>query len=383
MRTRPSASLARWGLLATTLVMATTLVATGIAGYRSAEEASRSIVRARSRDHTMALRRAMHHADGDRQQRLLTAFDEVRDQGVRAVALVGRRGRVVARAGVALDEAEIMEFIAGGTGRHEPVWVGDRARVVVSGGPPARARRPGARRGRRGRGPALLYLEFEPVVAQEVRDQAFRTLVIGSLAAALLLLVGLVFWRLSLRAQRAEAGLAHERRLAALGEMSAVLGHELKNPLAALKGHAQLLLERVPEDAGFLRTSAETVVRETVRLQRLTEQVLAFVRTGDVDRVEADPTGVAQRAIETLEERGVVTLRASTAPARWRLDPARIQQVLTNLLRNATTYALTRRCNIVRLPVLTHGSLRQARVVRPCCITCTHMVGMVVTTAPQ
>ena len=66
-----------------------------------------------------------------------------------------------------------------------------------------------------------------------------------------------------------------ESRLVALGRASAVMAHELRNPIAALKGHAQLLAEDLPEPA---RAKADRVVEGAERLERLTSTLLDFVR---------------------------------------------------------------------------------------------------------
>ncbi len=52
-----------------------------------------------------------------------------------------------------------------------------------------------------------------------------------------------------------------QRRLASLGEMSSVMAHELRNPLASLKGHAQLLLESLGERATGPPPSASSTRR--------------------------------------------------------------------------------------------------------------------------
>jgi two-component system sensor histidine kinase HydH len=114
--------------------------------------------------------------------------------------------------------------------------------------------------------------------------------------------------------------------------MSAVLGHELRNPLAALKGHAQLLVERTPE--GACRTGARTIVREAIRLEELAEHVLAFARTGTVDRIRTDPAVVVRTAVEALGDvRATVHLPADTP--LWPLDGVRLEQAVANLVRNA------------------------------------------------
>jgi two-component system sensor histidine kinase HydH len=177
-------------------------------------------------------------------------------------------------------------------------------------------------------------IEYDASAAQALTNRARTTLIVGSAGAVVLLMVAGVFWQLSRRAELAAGELERDQRLKMLGEMSAVLGHELKNPLASLKGHAQLLLEGIPPGHAA-RDGAETVVREAVRLEDLAQQVLDFARTGSVERdAEADPVALARAAAEDIgEEQVEVTVLGD--PSTWPLDRVRMEQALMNLLRNA------------------------------------------------
>ena len=59
----------------------------------------------------------------------------------------------------------------------------------------------------------------------------------------LVFVTGIVVWRLTVRAGRLQEQHERRRRLAALGEMAAVLSHEIRNPLSTIKGQAQLLAD--------------------------------------------------------------------------------------------------------------------------------------------
>lgn len=182
-----------------------------------------------------------------------------------------------------------------------------------------------------------LLVEFEPVARTEMLQRARWELAVGIAGGVVVLLISLGFWRLSLQAERAKQHLAEQRRLAALGEMSAVLAHELRNPLASLKGHAQLLveqLERGRDEPERSRRKAARVVDEALRLERLSEGLLAFVRIGEVVREPASPAALVESAADELE-RERITITADAAPPAWALDGPRIRQVLTNLLDNA------------------------------------------------
>ena len=180
---------------------------------------------------------------------------------------------------------------------------------------------------------SVFVIEFEPIIAAQLRAEAGRALLVGVASAAGLLLAAVLLWRWVRHRERLEARLAQERRLAALGQMSAVLAHEIRNPLASLKGHAQLLVESLEEKSKD-RAKADRVVDEAERLERLTQDLLEFVRTGKIERVDCDPTAVMAGAVRAVGG-DAIAIEATTAPGRWRLDPERITQVLTNLLQNA------------------------------------------------
>lgn len=181
--------------------------------------------------------------------------------------------------------------------------------------------------------PHPMLIEFAPQMAQELRSSATRTLFSGGVATLALLLGAVVLWQLTRREERSYASKERQRQLASLGEMAAVLAHELRNPLAALKGHAQLLLEQL-QVGSRQHDKAIRVVKETERLESLSEDLLSFVRTTVIERQAVSPAQLLTECAETLADPRI-ELDTQGAPATWLLDPARMQQVLNNLLRNA------------------------------------------------
>jgi two-component system sensor histidine kinase HydH len=118
--------------------------------------------------------------------------------------------------------------------------------------------------------------------------------------------------------------------------MSAVLAHEIRNPLASLKGNAQLLAGMLakrgdsPED-DKPRAKAERVVEEAVRLERLTQDLLAYVRTGELSRTPTPIASLVRDAAAAVSP----DIEVHTVEADVSLDAARMHQVLVNLLENA------------------------------------------------
>jgi two-component system sensor histidine kinase HydH len=178
-----------------------------------------------------------------------------------------------------------------------------------------------------------ILIEFEPLVAGRLLSRATRSLVLGIAAAALLMLTAVLFWRATLRQEANERTMEEQRRLSTLGELSAVLAHEIRNPLASLKGHAQLLVERTPDDSPE-RKRVGRIVTEAQRLEELTADLLDFVRTGPLDLAPV-PVESFLESVISADVSFAVNLDTSQAPESWMLDAKRMQQVLANLLDNA------------------------------------------------
>lgn len=89
-------------------------------------------------------------------------------------------------------------------------------------------------------------------------------------------------------------------RLSALGQVVAGITHEIKNPLHALAGTAELIDPLIPEEAEE-RGMWEIHVREIRRLQRIAERFLSFARPGPSELLELDLRDVAGRLRELID----------------------------------------------------------------------------------
>src|SRR5690606_14495051 len=237
------------------------------------------------------------------------------EEGLRYLALVDNRGTTVAEAGTPI-----------GTGGGEVIGRNRRLQEIDGR---LRIQARSFRRMRDGGRAWRIVIELEPVRASALRESAALTLGIGALAAASLLGVAIVLVRREARRNAEERKRERERRLASLGEMSAILAHEIKNPLASLKGNAQLLAAMLP--AGEKpRAKAARVVDEAVRLERLTNELLEFVRTGELRRAPTDPAALVREAAASVA--GEVEVDTGSAPAAWSLDPGRMREVIVNLV---------------------------------------------------
>jgi two-component system sensor histidine kinase HydH len=324
---------ARGGLMAATLAMGASLVVTSLLSYRSVVHASGLVSRAQGeafvRTTFFLMRPGQEPLDSST---LATLLQEQAPEGLRYVGVFDPDGRPVAEAGSRLAEPPLNLSMPADRDLLALLDLGKRIRMVA--GPPPEPKGGGQLGAPARRRPRFtIAVEFEPIVARQLRTQAARTLGIGIVAAVCLMGVAALFSRQLVHHEAAERRFEEQRRLAVLGEMSSVIAHELRNPLASLKGNAQLLAERLPPD-GRERKKAERIVLEAQRLETLSGDLLDFSRSGPIDRKETDPAALLRAAAESVDA-SRITLSLEGAPPRFPLDGARIRQALTNLLTNA------------------------------------------------
>ena len=128
-------------------------------------------------------------------------------------------------------------------------------------------------------------------------------------------------------------------RLAAVGEMAAVIAHEVKNPLAGIEVMAGLLRRKIPDapDAQMVLTD---IISEAKMANAIVQEVLDFVRP---IRLQVDHTAVTdavQGAIQLADSKGKrgnvdVSVAISEGLPHINADQHQITQVFTNLLMNA------------------------------------------------
>ena len=139
--------------------------------------------------------------------------------------------------------------------------------------------------------------------------------------------------------QEAEAAVRRSERLAALGQLSAGLAHELRNPLGTMKTSAELLARNVAAENDVAREMAGFISSEVDRTNTLVSRFLDFARPLALQTEEADITEVIDRAARQVEQRGSpeVTIYRNYSPdlRPFFFDPALMERVFYNLLLNA------------------------------------------------
>jgi signal transduction histidine kinase len=158
----------------------------------------------------------------------------------------------------------------------------------------------------------------EPIPVQDRSDE------IGNLARALN--DGRVRWQEERRARE------QAERLASFGRMTAGLAHEINNPVAAIRLHAQLIEDSAASE------SAKTIITATTRIESLVNQWLFLVRPEAPAQSRHDLAELVQATLKTMSpalQHAKVGIELNTAPSWVIVDRKRILQALENLVLNA------------------------------------------------
>lgn len=173
----------------------------------------------------------------------------------------------------------------------------------------------------------VAYLGLDPSSAEHLASGALRAAAISGLSAlALFGLTGFYIWTQRQESRRREEA-ARLARLAEIGRMGAVLAHEIRNPLGAVKGFIQLSREK---SGGDLRLYLDAALEQTSRLERLVQELLEFSRARSPQMRQTSWSEVSRR-LRAL----VPGADFKESAAVWHTDPEMLEQILLNLLRNA------------------------------------------------
>ena len=130
---------------------------------------------------------------------------------------------------------------------------------------------------------------------------------------------------------------AQRERLSALGRLSTVVAHEIRNPLMIIKGALRTLL-KADGSADDRRDAAHDINGEVDRLNRVVNEVLDFARPIRFDLAPADVNEIcrsARDAVLAAAPTPEVALELDPAAATLTTDAERVRTVLVNLLANA------------------------------------------------
>lgn len=186
----------------------------------------------------------------------------------------------------------------------------------------------------------------EPSVWQRYRWQIVTGLAI--IASQSLLIVALILQRrrrrrAELDSQAARTELAHAARLTSMGELTASIAHEVKQPLSAILAHAEtaeILLESDAPPIAEIQRIVTEIRRDDLRASDVITRLRELLGKHDMDERPLDLNGTIRDTLQLLEvetARRRVTLESELEPGLPSVvgDRVHLQQVVLNLVLNA------------------------------------------------
>ena len=142
----------------------------------------------------------------------------------------------------------------------------------------------------------------------------------------------------NLQIQQAEEAVRRSDRLAALGQLSAGLAHELRNPLGTIRGSAEMLTRSVSAENEVAREVAGFIASEVDRANSLITRFLHFARPLELRPDKADLVQTIDRAVANVQrEAPGIAIYKNYAPEipPFSFDAELMERVLFNLILNA------------------------------------------------
>jgi len=181
----------------------------------------------------------------------------------------------------------------------------------------------------------LLRLILHTAEADLIVARAERMWWLVGLSLLLIWTTGLVLERVATRYIRLQSLQEEQKRLTLIGQMAAVLAHEIRNALVSVKGYAQWINEKTPESKP-LKTAMESILQGTGRIESLVNELLIFSRQ---EHYEMEPVDLKE-LIDEAADSGLVGWQGKTemeieSGKFVKADREKLYRTLLNGIRNA------------------------------------------------
>jgi signal transduction histidine kinase len=139
--------------------------------------------------------------------------------------------------------------------------------------------------------------------------------------------------------KEAQTGLCHHEKMAALGELSTTIAHEIKNPLVSIGGFARRLDRAIPETSKE-KWYTQTIVKEVSRLEKIFSDLLNYTRDESLVIKEHDLRDIVEKSLsmisEGFDDGGIHLVKEFTdGPPKVIGDEQQLKQAFFNLITNA------------------------------------------------
>jgi len=128
------------------------------------------------------------------------------------------------------------------------------------------------------------------------------------------------------RLEQAQAEARRSERLAALGQLSAGLAHEIRNPLGVIKGSAEMLTQKLQASDELSRELAGYISTEVNRLSALVTEFLDFARPLHAQPYPADLIALLDRVLQVVAARFAGKPASANSGTHERSQPVRVER---------------------------------------------------------
>ena len=134
-----------------------------------------------------------------------------------------------------------------------------------------------------------------------------------------------------------EEQLKKKEHLALIGEMSAGIAHEIRNPLASISGSVQFLRKGMKLEKEEYKNLMDIIVKESDRLSQSIEDFLDFTKTTPLEKMPMDLSALIEEVSDlvAVNNKNVRLIKKYSLGYEVVADMKRIKQVLWNLINNA------------------------------------------------
>ncbi len=185
-------------------------------------------------------------------------------------------------------------------------------------------------------GNCLLILALHTYRYDQIIHRTHTGIMVAVLLTLTLWLVTFGIMYLLRRDKLRQLEMQRREEMVRLGELGAVIAHEIRNPLAGIKGFVKLI--ETSTDIEQARHYAGKVVNQSLRMESLTNELLAFAREDHVEWQLTDLAALVRDCVEMIRmEADSVRVKIYHTPQtaiKVMIDSDRIIQLLLNLLKN-------------------------------------------------
>ncbi|MGE5892807.1 MAG: two-component system sensor histidine kinase NtrB [bacterium] len=129
-----------------------------------------------------------------------------------------------------------------------------------------------------------------------------------------------------------ESQIKLREHLSTLGEMSAGIAHELRNPMGVIAGYTKILLKQIPDN---LKNTVTAIDKEIAMMNRIISDFMSFTHPLSIHKTRLDVFPLIQEITDAVIAQKNINVELHIADCRISADESLMRQVFSNLIQNA------------------------------------------------